>query len=360
MVEKHNEKKKVIDTTSGSMSYNRFDMQISQVLHMAIELYDNLDYLFILDYYDDITLFEDEYNPNIVSYYQMKTNGEYIQFNTALSEEWIVKLYAQLEKSEWEVKELGLITNCPVHITIRKVESSTGKQQSYVSDGAHRPFTDFKPETIKRIKEDIAEKQGISVNDVDISKFFHIRTTLTLERHRDIVNQELGEFLNKRYPGITVDSVKAVYSSILEILSRRQSIEDIASTESFEKVSFRKGFAKSEFKKVIERSILLSLPSIADVMSFFQEEELVDVCKAFSLITTDKIKEDLVFEKMLIEVSNLMEKIEICEEELAVEYVKRIAAVFRKESKKLSAIRVGMYIEVLAACVYLTDVRLMT
>ena len=66
----------VVDTGSGSMAYNRFEMQISQTLHMAIEFYDSLDYLLVMDYYDDITLFDDEKNPEIVSYYQMKTNEE--------------------------------------------------------------------------------------------------------------------------------------------------------------------------------------------------------------------------------------------------------------------------------------------
>ena len=49
-----------VDTGSGSMSYNRFEMQVSQILHMAIEIFDNLDYLFVLDYYDDITIFDKE------------------------------------------------------------------------------------------------------------------------------------------------------------------------------------------------------------------------------------------------------------------------------------------------------------
>lgn len=30
-----------VDTAAGSRSYNRLDMQVSQTLHMAIELYDN-------------------------------------------------------------------------------------------------------------------------------------------------------------------------------------------------------------------------------------------------------------------------------------------------------------------------------
>lgn len=63
-----------IDTKAGSLAYNRIDMQISQALHMAIELYPNLNYLLILDHYDDITLFDSDVCPETVSYYQMKTN----------------------------------------------------------------------------------------------------------------------------------------------------------------------------------------------------------------------------------------------------------------------------------------------
>lgn len=78
--EEKNEKTEItVDTSAGSMSYNRFEMQVSQTLHMAIELYDSLDYLLVMDYYDDITLFEDEKNSEIVSYYQMKSLSVLIQ-----------------------------------------------------------------------------------------------------------------------------------------------------------------------------------------------------------------------------------------------------------------------------------------
>ena len=69
-VAKKNEIVKV-DTAAGSRSYNRLDMQVSQTLHMAIELYDSLNYLLILDHYDDITLFDLDADPLAVSYYQM-------------------------------------------------------------------------------------------------------------------------------------------------------------------------------------------------------------------------------------------------------------------------------------------------
>lgn len=70
---KDEEKKVAIDKKSGSLAYNRLDMQLSQTLHMAIELYDNLNYLLVPDHDDDITLFDDDTNPEVVSYYQMKS-----------------------------------------------------------------------------------------------------------------------------------------------------------------------------------------------------------------------------------------------------------------------------------------------
>ena len=52
-----------IDKTSGAMAYNRLDMQVSQALYMAIELYDSLDYLFVMDHYDDIAIFDVSKSP---------------------------------------------------------------------------------------------------------------------------------------------------------------------------------------------------------------------------------------------------------------------------------------------------------
>ena len=118
-----------VDTKAGSLAYNRFEMQVSQTLHMAIELYSDLNYLLVLDHYDDITLFDDDVAPETVSYYQMKTSEDSISIDTAISEEWVAKLYEQLSDPEWVVKELGLITNCPLKVSV-KTKDDDGKQHS--------------------------------------------------------------------------------------------------------------------------------------------------------------------------------------------------------------------------------------
>lgn len=104
-------------------------MQISQTLHMAIELYPNLNYLLILDHYDDIALFDSDVSPETVSYYQMKTNEESISIDTAISKEWTTKLYEHLSDPEWIVNELGLITNCPLKIVVH-YKDDAGKKHT--------------------------------------------------------------------------------------------------------------------------------------------------------------------------------------------------------------------------------------
>ena len=215
-----------VDTGSGSMSYNRFEMQVSQTLHMAIEIFDNLDYLFVLDYYDDITIFDKEDDPETVSYFQMKTNEESISINTAITKDWLVKLYAQLENTDWLVKELGLITNCPLVVSVTtKKDNGKNEKERKLFTSEKTSFMEFNPVTISKIKEDIAKKKGVDVGSVDLTKFFHIRTTLSIPSHREIVEQEMGDFLHSKYPRITMDSVKAIFGAMMDILTRRQQYE---------------------------------------------------------------------------------------------------------------------------------------
>ena len=71
---------------------------------------------------DDITLFDLDTDPLVVSYYQMKTSEGLITIDSAISEDWLVKLYAQFNRPEgWLVKELGLITNTPLEVSYKAI-----------------------------------------------------------------------------------------------------------------------------------------------------------------------------------------------------------------------------------------------
>lgn len=296
-----------VDIKSGSLAYNRFEMQVSQVLHMAIELYPNLNYLLVLDHYDDITLFDHDVSPEFVSYYQMKTSEDSISINTALSEDWIVKLHEHLNNPKWMVKELGLITNCPLKVSL-SLKDNRGKvhRKENIYTAERTPFLSFNPIMVDRIKRDIAEKKGISTYDVDLSKYVHMKTTLTISKHNEIVEQEMSSFLHRQYTRITVESVKTIYNAMMVLLSQRQSCENLDKNTSFAEIRYKKGISKSDFSRIIKDSMYISIPDFEEIDRWikYTKEEKPQAALEYTTILSDIKKSSDSFNVIFHQVKN--------------------------------------------------------
>lgn len=363
VVRKKNMKKTndiVIDSCSGSIAYNRLDMQVSQALHMAIELFDSLDYLLVLDYYDDITLFEDEKRQDVVSYYQMKTNEEAISISTVLSEDWLVKLYTQLERPTWLVKELGLITNCPLKVTVKvKGRDGKSKNKTKIYTAEKTPFSNFNSTTIDKIKQDIAKKKGIKPEDVDLTKFVHMRTTLSIPKHREIVEQELGNFLHRKYPRITMDVVKAIMGAMLEILTKRQRYELLSENAPYNEVREKKGITKGDFSRVIEEAIMISIPPFDEILRFtgLSDDDKYKASFEYTKIISDSQSKLESFKNVLIKTRNLCANHEKRSNETVWQYVNRLCDQLYKDNLIIESIYNRMYISILATCILINEMR---
>ena len=349
-----------VDTHSGSMAYNRLDMQVSQTLHMAIELFDNLDYLFVLDYYDDITLFDNDVNPDVVSYYQLKTNEESISINTAIANDWLAKLYTQLENPEWIVKELGLITNCPLKVTV-SIKGETGKRKnktnSYVAE--RTSFSQFNPITIELIKKDIASKKGIKVEDVDLSKFVHMRTTLSIPKHKEIVEQEMLNFLHAKYLKMTIDSHKTIFNAMIEILTKRQSYELLSDNADYSEVRQKKGISKKDFQRVIDEAIDISVPPFEEVekLSGLKEDDLYKISYEYTKLIADSQKSTESFINVFRKLQSLMKKIKMTPGINAWQYSDLVCKELFKDKPIIHDLYNEYYIRVLTICIMINEMR---
>lgn len=346
-----------IDTKAGSLAYNRLDMQVSQALHMAIELFPNLNYLLVLDHYDDITIFDDDKSPKNVSYYQMKTNEESISINTAISEKWFEKLYKQLERPDWIVKELGLITNCPLKMTVvlkDKADKLHKKETRYLSE--YTPFSKFNHQIIEKIKKDIAKSQGISISDVDLSKFVHMRTTLTISKHREIVEHEMSNFLYSRYHQISINSVKTIFASMIELFVKRQGYELLANDASFLEVKKHKGVSKGDLSRIIDVSIELSLPQFNEIerlLNFVNDADRNDAAYQYMMIYSDIQNKNTTFDIVFTKVKNLVSNNPRNNEESVNDYCNRIYTLIRENYLIYSK----NYIFVLIASMIINELR---
>ena len=336
-----------IDTRTGSLTYNRFEIQVSQALHMAIELYPNLNYLLVLDHYDDITLFDDDVSPATVSYYQMKTSEDSISIDTAISENWVAKLYEQLNDPEWVVEELGLITNCPLKVSV-KIKDTNGKQHSeekrYTT--GRTPFLSFNPIMVNKIKADIAERKGISVDEVDLSKFVHMRTTLSIQKHREIVEQEMSNFLQGKYPRIMVESAKTVFGAMMDLLSRRQSYENLDKNASFVEVRRKKGVSKLDFSRIIEEAMYISIPPFLEIDGWmgYSEEEKPNAALEYTKLLSDVQSKSESFAALYRQVRGACQRNPQNDEESVKDYCERVYEDLPGKSPIYNKIYVGILV----------------
>ena len=345
-----------IDRKSGSLAYNRLDMQVSQCLHMAIELYPNINYLLVLDHYDDITVFDDDSSPTTVSFYQMKTNEDSISIDTAITKDWIAKLYEQLCCSDWLVNELGLITNSPLKVTVRLKDSAGHYHIEEKSYSAERtPFTAFNPVVIERIKKDIAKRKNISEDDVDLSKFAHIRTTLSIPKHREIVEQELSSFLYRKYPKITIESAKTIFASMMDLLSRRQSYELLDKNAAFTEVRRNKGVSKSDFSRIIDNAIYISIPEFSEIERLMQysEDQKMRASYEYTKIMSDVKGDSESFSALFLQTKKICNQYPRNNNEKVQDYCKRINSLLENRSP----IYGESYISVLIACMLINEWR---
>lgn len=347
-----------VNIKAGSLAYNRLDMQASQALHMAIELYPNLNYLLVLDHYDDITLFENDTTPETVSYYQMKTSEDSISIDTAISEDWIAKLYEQLSNAEWIVNELGLITNSPLNVSV-KILGDDGKKhiktQSYSSEKT--AFLEFNLVAVEKIKADIARRKGISADGVDLSKFVHMRTTLSIPKHREIIEQEMSSFLQSQYPRITIDSAKAIYSSMMDLLTRRQSYELLQNNSTFSMVRAKKGVSKSDFSRIIDEAMLISIPEFSDVQRIAKYDEGTDGKAAleYTKMVEDFKRRTDSFTAIFMKTRDLCLKSPLGASETVGDYCERIYELMPSKNP----IYGKLYISVLVASILINEGRRM-
>lgn len=351
-----------VDTDSGSRSFNRFEFQLSQSLHMAIDLYDQINYLLILDHYDDITVFDLDSEPLAVSYYQVKTSDGTITIDSAIKDGWISKLYAQMQRPEnWLVKELGLITNVPLtvnftaHSKKRKVDASGSDRY----DAPKTSFTKFSKPVQDKLKDDIAEHCGVSRDSVDLSKFAHLHTTLSIDRHKDLTEKEMSDFLYEKYPLIKIDTVKAIYSTVIALLTRQQSNERMPDDATLDDVRKYKGFSKEDFKRVINKSILMSMPSFDDVKRIIgTASDPAKISLPYVTILADSNNRgNETFSNLFNETVKLIDQKPFVNYKTAWDYAQELDGELRKQQPILCVSFSENYIAVLVICIIINLTR---
>lgn len=245
---------------TGSRTKNRLTVQISYAIQLIMEFYAT-DFLVMMDYIEDISVINDPENPSAIHLYQVKTKSADKQYllSTVISEKWFQKLYTNAKKYGTYTSSASVV--CNTDVTISGSEVFPNEKTS---------LDDVTIQTnIQKIRKAIADDQGINVKDVDLSKFFFVRSTLSTKGHKEETEHQFQDFLLKQDPDLQVATAKSIYKLLYGILDDKFNDEISETCTDVSEIFAKKGLASSEIKGIISCGLAVQIPSLEKLFSEF-------------------------------------------------------------------------------------------
>lgn len=222
---------------SGSMSKNRFRLELMWGISKMLDVYDSGDFTMVFDYACDIEL----HVADGFEFYQIKThNGKasytWKKLTTVKGEGSILgKLYV-LNKCDPNVKiSLAVVSN-----SMLKVGNATQTKLEYC-------FEDLPDKEKAEVCN--ALKNELGIENVDLSKVFFIHTDMNLA---DPKNEIMGKLIIsfQKIKGCEPNKPNALYRLIYETVEEKACYE--YSDEEYDTIISHKGLTKEEFDKMLD------------------------------------------------------------------------------------------------------------
>ncbi len=187
---------------AGSRTKNRLTVQISYAIQLIMDFY-STDFLVMMDYIEDVSIICNPDAPSEIHLYQVKTKSSDKQYslNAIIKDEWYQKLYNNAEKYKGFVGSASVVCNTDV---VNKQEIVFPNTKTSLDEKSIQ-------NNINKIRKAIAKGQNIKEEDVDLSKFYFIRSSLSTKGHKEEVEHEFENFLLDKDPNLQVATVKSIY-----------------------------------------------------------------------------------------------------------------------------------------------------
>ncbi len=224
---------------AGSLAYNRLDFQISQAMLLAVEWESFEDFTIVMDFYEDVAIFEGAQGK--ISMFQIKTNEESFSFSHILRQKWFKKLCNHMVTYAHRVKELSLITNCPIKLVNNEIRKDKKTYVTKVLSG----------DSLQALLENVGNKGAFSKEQLD-NVLTHRKTPLGIDNHDKVAEKIFADYLQGRYSSIEIRLANAISATVRDLLSTAQKKENVSTDTAEDLVLQQKGVTKGMINRVIE------------------------------------------------------------------------------------------------------------
>lgn len=250
---------------SGPRSSNRFVYQHYWALYKLLEIFEaNSDFMLIMEYFDDVIILDSSIDPQIIDFYQIKTNTKKNEYNVSTAvltkkvkdsatgnykDSYMEKLIDNYVRFRDETRSLNFVSNKTFNIELSTLDDSKDKDRISLNE--------LSGDELQKIKDNICSKcsyKNCNEKCKDIV-FFEV-TDLSVHNYTDTVIGKLIQFINK-HGGGTIKDFMSVYHTLISEIARINNLEKKVS--SFEELVRRKSITKEKFSEYIEQLKLNSL-----------------------------------------------------------------------------------------------------
>jgi hypothetical protein len=234
---------------SGPRSANRFDYQLSWAFCHLLELEaTHKDYLLVLDYHDDVVVFDSEHSPSTADFFQVKTetkkNWTLERLLSRVDGETlsiIGKLYVHTLSFGEKVGSLNFITNARFNLKTALNPKGTITEHCLISELCGT--------ALKEIRKALQHEHGLDVTpscDVIIA----LRTDSLSLDHKTHAEGRFSKYLRDKFGDKTYKVVSHSFTALLEELRKRNNYEgQLHSTADLAK----KAIGHAEFSSLLKK-----------------------------------------------------------------------------------------------------------
>lgn len=249
---------------AGSRTKNRLTVQISYAIQLIMEFY-STDFLIMMDYIEDVSVISDPDAPSAIHLYQVKTKSSDKQYlmSTIIADKWFQKLYANAQKYGEHLGSASVVCNTDIVI-------SNSKPGSEVFSNARTVLDDKTVQAnIKKIRKAIADDQKLNESEIDLSKFYFVRSTLSTKGHKEEVEHQFQGFLLTKDADLQVATAKSIFSLLYDELDKRFNEEISEDCSDTHEIFSKKGLDGKDIKSIISCGLAIQIPTLDKLFADF-------------------------------------------------------------------------------------------
>lgn len=269
---------------AGSRTKNRLTIQVSYAIQLIMDFY-SMNFLVMMDYIEDIAVICDPLKTSTIHLYQIKTKSSDKQYllSTVISDKWFQKLYSNASKYNKYLGSASIVCNTDIVQSLTKAKTEIfPNNKTSLDDVAIQS-------NIAKIREVIANDQGISQSDIDLSKFFFVRSTLSTKGHKDEIEYKFQNFLFEQDSNLQVATAKSIYSLLYDELDEKFNHEISEDNTDIDEIYNAKCLDSSYIKNMISCGLAIQIPTLEKIFSEFEIDKVSEKRKYATTYTQVKM-----------------------------------------------------------------------